>query len=332
MKTIRDFDLKNKRVLLRCDFNVPLNEKGEILNDFRIKAALPTIEYLIKAGAKIILISHLAEPERQDKRYSLKPVAQRLEELLRQKIEFVEGAIPGIAPCGEVVLLENLRFHKGEKENNEEFAKELAGLADIYINDAFGVCHREHASVAAITKFLASGAGFLLEKEIEALSQSLNQPERPLVAIIGGKKIETKIKVIDQFLKKADCLLLGGKIGLEANIKSDKLVVPLDDKEGLDIGPKSIKAFSEIIKKARTIIWNGPMGKFEDKRFEKGTKEIAKAIAKNKKAFKIAGGGETIEAIFKYGLENKFNHISTGGGAMLAFLSDEKLPGIETLK
>ncbi len=357
MKTIRDLDIKNKRILVRCDFNVPLNKKGEILNDFRIRAGLPTIKYLIENKATVILISHLGNPQTQSPLFerkvgtaswlSLKPIAKKLERFLKQKVKFLPDCIGKEIKkeikkmkSSEVILLENLRFHEGEKENNEQFVRQLASLSDIYINNAFGVCHRKHASVIGIPKILPSGAGFLLEKEINILSRSLEEPERPLTAVIGGAKIETKTKAIDAFLKKADYLLIGGKIAYDPKLQCasakrshiEKLLLPEDNIKNFDIGPKAIKEFVKIIKKSRTIIWNGPIGMFEDKRFEKGTKKIAKAIAENKIAFKVAGGGETIEAIYKYGLEKKFNHISTGGGAMLAFLSGEKLPGIEALK
>lgn len=310
MKTLKDFNVKNKRVLVRCDFNIPLDEKENIADDFRIKQTIPTIEYLLKNEAKVILMSHLANNK------SLFVIEERLEKYLGSE---------------EFTLLENLRFNKGEKENDDNFAKELAQLGDIYINDAFGVCHRKHASVVGVPKYLPSGAGFLLEKEIEVLSKVLKKPERPLVAIIGGNKIESKAKVIEQFLEKADYVLIGGRIAEQIKDKSNKLYIPVDSKNGFDIGPKTIKIFSEIIKKARTILWAGPLGKFEDSVYEQGTKKVAKLIVKNNQAFKIAGGGDTIFALTKFGLRDKFDHISTGGGAMLQFLSGEELPGLKAL-
>lgn len=310
MKTLKDFNVKNKRVLVRCDFNIPLDEKENIADDFRIKQTIPTIEYLLKNEAKVILMSHLANNK------SLFVIEERLEKYLGSE---------------EFTLLENLRFNKGEKENDDNFAKELAQLGDIYINDAFGVCHRKHASVVGVPKYLPSGAGFLLEKEIEVLSKVLKKPERPLVAIIGGNKIESKAKVIEQFLEKADYVLIGGRIAGQIKDKSNKLYIPVDSKNGFDIGPKTIKIFSEIIKKARTILWAGPLGKFEDSVYEQGTKKVAKLIVKNNQAFKIAGGGDTIFALTKFGLRDKFDHISTGGGAMLQFLSGEELPGLKAL-
>lgn len=312
MKTIKDFDVKNKRVLVRCDFNIPLDEKGDITDDFRIKQTIPTIEYLLKNEAKVILMSHLAGDKHLD------VIWKRVKKYLKTKTE-------------EIVFLDNLRLDQREKENNDEFAKELATLGDIYINDAFGVCHRKHTSVVGIPKYLPSGAGFLLEKEVEALSKVLENPERPLVAIVGGVKIESKAKVIDKFLQIADYLLVGEKIAENIESKSNKLYRPIDSNNGFDIGQKTIRIFSEIIKKARTILWAGPLGKFEDPAYEEGTKKVAKIIVKNNQAFKIAGGGDTIFALTKFGLRDKFNHISTGGGAMLQFLSGEELPGLKAL-
>ena len=312
MKTLKDFDVKNKRVLIRCDFNIPLDEKGNITDDFRIKQTIPTIEYLLENKAKVILMSHLAYNRHLDM------IWKRVKEYLKTKAE-------------EIVFLDNLRLDEREKENSDEFAKELAKLGDIYINDAFGVCHRKHTSVVGIPKYLPSGAGFLLEKEIKVLSNILENSEHPLVAIIGGVKIESKAKVIEQFLEKADYVLIGGRIAEQTKNKSNKLYIPVDSKNGFDIGQKTIKIFSEIIKKARTILWAGPLGKFEDPAYEQGTKQIAEEISKNDKAFKIAGGGDTIFALTKFGLRDKFDHISTGGGAMLQFLSGEELPGLKAL-
>ncbi len=311
-KTLKDFDVKNKRVLVRCDFNIPLDEKGNITDDFRIKQTLPTIEYLLRNKAKAILMSHLAGDR------DLDVIWERVKKYLKTDIK-------------EVVFLDNLRLNKGEKENSDEFAKELAALGDIYINDAFGVCHRKHASVVGIPKYLPSGAGFLLEKEIKVLSKVLKDPEHPLVVIIGGVKIESKMKVIERFLEKADYVLVGGKIAYNVNLTSSKLYLSVDYKNNLDIGPKTIEIFSKIIRKAKMIVWAGPVGKFEDPVYEQGTKQIAEEISKNDKAFKIAGGGNTIFALTKFGLRDKFNHISTGGGAMLQFLSGEELPGLKAL-
>lgn len=386
-KTLQDFNFKNKKVLLRCDFNVSLSKKGEILDDFRIKQTIPTIEHLIKQGAKVILMSHLGNPGGKTvENLRLIPVQEKLKEYLNISIiktddcigKNVEDTVNQMKE-GEVLLLENIRFHKEEEEGDLNFAEKLAKLADIYINDAFGVCHRKHASVALLPKFLPYGKGLLLEKEIKTLSNVLEKPWRPLVVIIGGVKISTKIKMIEQFLKTADHLLIGGKIAntvlsgkgiligrplpddetLEKinriDLTNPKMHLPVDGiislknkeegfirqgavgtakkEEGVyDIGPETIKIFKEIIKTAKMIVWNGPLGLFEDKKFEKGTREIAEEIVRNYNAFKIVGGGETISIITKLGLLDKFDHVSTGGGAMLEFLSGEKLPGIAALE
>jgi len=396
MKTLRDFDLQEKTVLVRCDFNVPLDEKGNILDDFRIEKTLPTIKYLKEKKAKIILMSHLGRPEEakdsrlREKQFSLRPVAIRLSALLKEEIKFLPGCIgKNIAKevkktkPGKVILLENLRFYREETEGDLNFAKELAQLADFYFNDAFAVCHRAHASVVGITKYLPSGAGSLLAREIKILSKVLQEPWHPLVVIIGGVKIDTKIKTIEQFLKKADHLLLGGEISnifLRAKgvcvgkplpekevldrieriqLTDSKLHLPIDsiisladmekgieegyfrkaapglvrkDEEIYDLGPETIKVFSRIIREAKMILWNGPMGVYEKKPFEAGTREIARAVIKNYPAFTIVGGGDTVSAVGKFGVLEKIDHVSTGGGAMLDFLSGEKLPGLEALK
>jgi len=323
VKTLKDFDFKNKRVLVRVDFNVPLSKQGEILDDFRIKETLPTIKYLIEKDARVILMSHLGNPGGKFvKELKLEPVSKRLAELLGQKIE----------------LLENLRFNPGEESNDENFAKELAKKGDIYINDAFGACHRAHASIVGVPKFLPSGAGFLLEKEVECLTRLSTNPEKPLVAVIGGAKVETKVAVIDKISEKADFILVSGLIGKGvigqkiALKHPEKIVFPVDETGGgKDVGPKTIKLFKEKISQAKTIFWNGPLGKIEEEAFAIGTKEIAEAIAESN-AFTVVGGGETVEFITKLGLMGKFGHVSSGGGAMLAFLSGEKLPGLEALK
>ncbi|MDP2864301.1 MAG: phosphoglycerate kinase, partial [bacterium] len=290
MKTLKDFNFKNKRVLLRCDFNVPFDEKGLIRDDFRIKQSLPTIEYLKKKGAKIILMSHLGRPNKNQK-YSLKPIGLRLEKLLEQKVKFldkclgkkIEKEIEKMKP-GEIILLENLRFHKEEEENSANFAKELSKLGDIYINDAFSVCHRSHASIVLLPKYLPSGAGLLLEKEIKVLINLMESPEKPLLAIIGGKKVETKVKLIDKISEISDFVLIGGLIKKEIEQKKiklknpQKIISPVDDILTFDIGPKTIEHFKEKIFQAKTIFWNGPLGMTEKEEFTKGSKEIAKAI------------------------------------------------------
>ena len=323
VKTFKDFDVRGKRVLVRADFNVPLSEQGEILDDFRIRETLPTIKYLLKREAKVILMSHLGDPGGKFvKELQLNPVAERLTELLGQNVE----------------LLENLRFNPGEESNDENFAKELAQKGDIYINDAFGACHREHASIVGVPKFLPSGAGFLLEREVASLTKLKTNPEKPLVAIIGGAKVETKVRVINKISEKAKFVLISGLIGKgvvgqKITLKyPDKIVFPVDETGGgKDIGPETIRLFKEKIAQAKTIFWNGPLGKIEEEEFTKGTAEIAQAIAQSK-AFSVVGGGETVEFITKLGLVEKFSHVSSGGGAMLTFLSGDKLPGLEALK
>jgi len=310
MKTIKSFNFKNKRVFVRCDFNVPLDSKGDIVDDFRIQQTVPTLKYLQDKGARLILASHRSDNK------NLVSTWLRLKKYLDLK---------------EAELLDNLRLDKGEEENDDNFAKQLAGLAEIYINDAFGVCHRAHASVVGLPKYLPSGAGFLLEREVEVLFQVLENPKRPLVIIVGGAKIESKSRVINNFLNKADQILVGGKITQAFKIDSPTVYFAIDNNKNLDIGPETIKMFSNIIKKAGTIVWAGPLGRFEDPLYQKGTEEIAREITKNKKAFKVAGGGDTIFALLKFGLRDKFDHVSTGGGAMLSFLSGEKLPGLQAL-
>jgi len=313
LKTIKDFEVKNKRVLVRCDFNVPEDENGNIADDYRIRQTLPTLRYLQENGAKLVLASHFADGK------SLDPVWKRVKEFIGEK---------------DISFLENLRLNEGEEKNSDDFAKELAGLADIYINDAFGVCHRAHASVVGVPKYLPFGVGFLLEKEVNVLSRIMQNSDRPFVAIIGGVKFESKAKVIDSFLRVADFVLVGGKIGLSSEVRklnSPKLVLPIDNIDTFDIGPETIKLFSEKISEAKTIIWAGPVGLFEKDEYSVGTRKIGEAICNNTKAFKVAGGGETVEAIFRFGFEDKFNHLSTGGGAMLEFIAGEKLPGLEAL-
>jgi phosphoglycerate kinase len=350
-KTLSNFKVRGKRVLLRCDFNVPLSGKGEILDDFRIRKTIPTIEYLIKKGAKVVLISHLGRPKGEVvEKLRLTPVQKRL-------AKYLDVQIPKAGDCigpeierrtlemknGEVLLLENLRFHKEEEKNGAHFVRELAKLGDIFINDAFSVCHRAHASVVGITKYLPSAAGFLLEKEVKVLSRIINplrQPangrlKHPLLVIIGGSKVEDKAKVVERFSKIADFLLIGNLVAKEIKKKRiknpEKIILPLDDNETYDIGVQTIKIFKEKISKARTVFWAGPLGKIEEKKYQVGTREIAKAIIRSR-AFSVIGGGDTIEFINKIGLIDKFNYVSVGGGAMLKFLAGEKLPGLEALK
>ncbi len=380
MKNLKDIDLDNKKVLVRVDFNVPLTQELEVKDDFRIRSHLETIKYLKENNAKIILISHLGSPKGRELNLSLKPVASKLEELLSCKIKFVEDVIGekvdkmvNELDAGDILLLENLRFHSEEEENNSEFAASIARLGDIFVEDAFSVCHREHASTASIPKFLDSYAGLLLEKEIKSLDEAVEKAKHPFVAIIGGAKIITKTTVIEKLLERADVILLAGAIAntvlkfkgiygeeklkeedvFEAikniNFEDPKLIVPIDGivskgnysrvggvetiKEGeeiVDIGPETINHYKDIIKRARTIVWNGPMGKLENEIFAKGTKEIADAIAKQD-AFSVVGGGETVDFINNKKMASDFSFISSGGGAMLDYISGKKLPGIEAI-
>jgi len=341
MKKITDFNFGGKRVLVRCDFNVPLSPEGKISDDFRIKKTLPTIKYLIKKKAKVILISHLGRPKGRQEKYSLKPVAKKLERLLKKKVKFLPDCVgPEVEKEIEkmkekdIILLENLRFHKEGEGNDENFARKLSKLGDIFINDAFSASHRAHASIVGIPKFLISGAGFLLEKEVKVLSQIIENPKRPLVVIIGGSKAKDKARVIDKFLEIADWILIGNLIFKEIKEKIkgiEKIVLPFLDGNALDLDKKTIENFKEKISLAKTIFWSGPLGKIEEKKYQKGTREITKSIIEGK-AFSVVGGGDTIEFLNKIGILERFNYVSVGGGAMLKFLAGEKLPGIEALK
>jgi len=349
MKTVRDLKVENKRVLVRCDFNVPLDDNGDILDDFRIRKTIPTIEYLIKNGAKVILMSHLGKPEgKKVNNLKMDRVQEALMEYLNLSVtkapdcigREIERYIKEDIRQGEVLLLENLRFHKEEEKGDLKFAKSLSNLGDIYINDAFGASHRSHASIVGVPKYLPSAAGFLLEEEVNNLMKILRTPKKPMVAIIGGKKVETKIKPINKILEITDFLLVGGLI--DEGLKSKdiivkypkKIIAPIDavkdDGRELDIGPETLKLFSEKILKAETIFWNGPLGKTEEERFSKGTEMVARAITKSG-AFAVVGGGETVEFLNRKGLIEKFEHVSTGGGAMLEFIGNETLPGLEAL-
>ena len=344
-KTLKDFDVVNKRILVRCDFNVPLDNKGNILDDFRIKQTLPTIKYLIDNKAKIILMSHLGEPDGKIvPGLKLNKVAEKLAEYLNFSVEKEDDCIgPEVEietnelKAGRVLLLENLRFHKEETDDNLEFAKKLSYLGDVYVNDAFGVCHRNNASITGVPQFLDNCAGLLLEKEITTLEKIMKNPEKPMIALIGGKKAETKSKFIDNISEIADYIIVSGLLAKEVakkNIKflyPEKIVSPTGQLDALDINDESIKIFCEKIAGAKTILWNGPFGKFEDEKYAKGTLAIVKAII-DSGAFSVVGGGETVEFLAKQGIIDKFSHVSTGGGAMLSYLSGEKLPGIEALQ
>ena len=389
-KTVRDIDLKNKKVLVRCDFNVPLDENFNITDNRRIVGALPTIKYLLENNCKVILCSHLGRPKGQVKKeFSLAPVAKELSKLLGREVKLAEDIIGPSAKeltsnmqNGEIVLLENVRFDSREEANDEEFAKELASMAEIYVNDAFGTAHRAHSSTAGVAKFLPAVAGFLMEKEINFLGTTLENPERPFMAILGGKKVSDKIGVIDSLLEKVDTLIIGGgmaytffkamgynvgnsiceldKLDLatslmeKAKAKGVKLMLPIDTKvgkefkedtesktvsykeipdgwEGFDIGAKTIKMYEEELAKAKTLIWNGPVGLFEFDQFAIGTNSIAKFLGDMQGVTTIIGGGDSAAAIEKLGIGDKFTHISTGGGASLEFLEGKKLPGVECL-
>ncbi len=387
IKHIRDFDVKGRKTLVRCDFNVPMDENGKILDSLRVERTLPTLKFLIEKGAKIILMSHLSPEDKKSggaKLPSLKSVADLLKELLGKDIAFCGQCVGEEAKSasdklqdGEILLLENLRRNEGEEKNDENFANELAFLGEIYVNDAFGVSHRAHASVSAITSFLPSYAGFLLSEEVETISKILENPQRPMVSIIGGVKLATKVKVIENLLKISDHALVGGgvantivqakgmmmsglsiddevkKLADKIDLTNPKLHLPIDgiacldpdnqeyarvtsigmvrkEEKMYDIGPETIKLFSEIIKQAKTIFFNGPMGLMEKKRFENGTLEVAKAITQSN-AFSITGGGETNAFLKQHDLISKFSYVSTGGGAMLAFIDGQKLPGLEAL-
>lgn len=352
MKTLKDFNFTGKRALVRCDFNVPIDNNGNILDNFRIEKTLPTIKYLIENNAKIILMSHLAEPNgKVNDTLKLDKVKETLEKFLNINIIKSPDCIGSKAKelsenlkDGEILLLENLRFHKEETDGDLEFAKELSELGDVYINDAFSVCHRNHASISGIPKYLPSAAGFLLEKEINALdivlgkspSTGSGQAKKPMTAIVGGKKVETKSKFINNISKVADFVIISGLIKkevIENKIEFDfpeKIVAPLDSLDALDIDEDSIKLFKEKILQSKTVLWNGPFGKFEEEKYAKGTLAIAKAIIECK-AFSVVGGGETIEFISRHGLLNNFSHVSTGGGAMMAYLAGEEMPGLVAL-
>jgi len=391
--SISDLEIEGRKVLIRCDFNVPLDERGRIVDDTRIKAALPTIRYALGRDCAVILMSHLGRPKSKvEPKLSLKPVAPRLGELLNLNVVMAPDCIgPGVEKMarelkrGEVLLLENLRFHPGEEANDEKFARQLASLADVFVQDAFGTVHRAHASTAGVPRYLPSGAGFLLQKEIKYLKQALEEPEKPFLAILGGAKISTKIGVIKNLLPKVDSLILGGAMAYtflraeeistgssmveeseiatageilkQASREEVTVLLPLDhvvakrasedaeSKEisevsipegwvGVDIGSFSIKRFSSAVKSSRTILWNGPMGIFEIDKFSKGTKAIAQAIAEatKKGSVSIVGGGDSVAAVTKFGLEDNMSHISTGGGAALEFLEGKELPGIAALK
>lgn len=391
-KTVEDIDVKGKKCLVRCDFNVPVKD-GVITDDKRIREAMKTIRYLVDHGAKVILCSHMGKPKGEfNEKYSLKPVAKRISELLGKEVYMCKDVIGEDAKShaaalndGDVMLLENTRFHAGEEKNDPEYSKELASMAEIFVNDAFGTAHRAHASTAGVTAYLPAVCGYLIQKEIEIMGKALEAPERPFVAILGGAKIADKLNVINNLLEKCDTLVIGGGMAFtflkamgyeigkslvddtkieyckdmmkKAEANGKKLLLPIDtaiaasfpdpidaeidvsyvdsdkipaDMEGLDIGPKTCALFADAIKSAKTVIWNGPMGVFENPTLAKGTIEVAKAVAESE-CVSIIGGGDSAAAVEQLGFADKMTHISTGGGASLEFLEGLELPGIAAL-
>lgn len=390
-KTVRDVELKGKKVLCRCDFNVPMKD-GEITDDFRIVSSLPTVKYLIEQGARVILMSHMGKPKGEPKpELSLGPVALRLTELLGQEVKFiscptvisdsVREMADGLSD-GEVMLLENTRYRAEETKSEEPFTGELASLGELFVNDAFGTAHRDHSSTAGIARYLPTVSGFLIEKEVKFLGDALDKPERPFVAIMGGAKVGDKIPVIENLMKKVDTIIIGGgmtytffkakgyEIGKsildsdsielsgellrKAEAAGVKIMLPVDtlctddfsennvvevydaDKipaelMGMDIGPKTIAIYEEEIAKAKTIVWNGPMGVFENPKFEAGTKAVAQALA-DSDAVTVIGGGDSAAAVEQFGLKDRMTHVSTGGGASMEFLEGKVLPGIACIE
>lgn len=388
--SLRDVDVSNKKVLVRVDFNLPVNQRGEIMDDTRIKVSLPTIKYILENGGACILLSHFGRPHGMiEESMRLTAASERLSELLGRPVKKTSDCIGEEVKkacrelkMGEVILLENVRFHAEEEENDLLFAKELGSLADIYVNDAFSVIHREHASVVGICRFVKKAvAGFLLEKEVEYMTGILESREKPLIAILGGAKVSTKIDLIKNLLLKVDELIIGGgmsytffkalgipvgksivedehietakEILLQGIALEKPIYLPNDHvvatfvsegaditivgresipggQRGVDIGPQTIQKFSNVLKRARCIFWNGPMGVFEIERFSKGTLAIAKVLAESN-ATTIVGGGDSVSAVVKLGLADRMTHISTGGGACLEFLSGAKMPGLLAL-
>jgi len=388
-KTVKDADVAGKRVLVRVDFNVPLAD-GAVTDDTRVRAALPTLRYLMDRGAKVIIVSHLGRPKGEpDLQYSLRPVRRTLQRLIGRNVTFVPQTVGPEATeavermvDGEVLMLENVRFNPGEKANDPAFARQLAALADVYVNDAFGAAHRAHASTAGVAEFLPAYAGLLLAREVETLTSMLADPERPFVAILGGSKVSDKFGVIDKLLDCVDTLIVGGGMaftflrakGLEIGTsivepdwvepakamlakaieKDVEIMLPVDfvvadafaedaetrivgreeipaDMMGLDIGPTSGQLFAGAISDAKTVFWNGPMGVFEMKPYETGTREVAAAVARNNRAVSVIGGGDSVAALKKFGLEERVTFVSTGGGASMKLLEGAPLPGVEAL-
>ena len=390
-KTVRDIELKGKKVICRCDFNVPM-KNGVITDDTRITAAMPTVEYMLEQGASVILMSHLGKPKGEAKpELSLAPVAERIAQLLGREVIFAKSdavvdddvrAKAAALKLGQVMLLENTRFRKEEEKNEESFCKDLASLAEVYVSDAFGTVHRAHASTTGIAAFMKDAvSGFLIEKELKYLGEAVDEPKRPFVAILGGAKVSDKIVVIENLIKKADTIIIGGgmaytflkangfevgtslvdeehldfarQVQQKARENGVMMLLPVDSKlgdkfaedcqtmfadsnempagwMGMDIGPKTIKVYTEAIKTAGTVVWNGPMGVFEFPAFEDGTKAVAQAMAESD-ATTVIGGGDSAAAVKQFGFDEKMSHVSTGGGASLEFLEGKVLPGVAAL-
>jgi len=330
MESVTKAPIIGKRVVVRCDFNVPIKE-GNIQDDTRIKSSLQTLNYLLDKKANLTLLSHLGRPKGKEKPLSLKPVSKRLEELLGEAVQLLDK-LDSTLLKGKITLLEDLRFWQGEEENSEDFAKQLSTMGEIYVNEAFSVCHRPDASIVGTPRFLPSFAGLNLIREIEELHKLLKYPQRPFIAIIGGAKIETKLSVIENLARVADQVLVGGKLMFEVDEHHlpKNVIVAIDNIETKDIGPKSVEKFQSYINRASTIVWNGPMGVFEDDKYINGTREVAMSMVKSG-SYTIVGGGDTISALNKLGLIEEIKFISTGGGAMLEFLAGKKLPGLKAL-
>ena len=343
LRSVKDVDVKNKTVLLRADLDIPVRD-SQITDDTRLSAWFPTLEYLLSQEAKVIIAGHLGRPEGKDDKFSLEPVAEWVSKRFKiNDLRFKNfGGFEGWEISENIALLENLRFYKEEEENNKEFSKNLAGLAEIYVNDAFASSHRAHASIVGIIEYLPHFAGLRLEKEVEQLSKILNDPKRPLVVIIGGAKIETKLPLVEKMHHFADYVLVGGEIAENDKLllrvqhekitgrKSSLLIADLTENEK-DITVKSAENFLQIAQNCQTIVWNGPMGLIEDEKYQNGTNILAEGLAETS-CYKVVGGGDTLGFLKKKNLFDKFSFASIGGGAMLEFLAGVKLPGLEALR
>ncbi|MDP1710576.1 MAG: phosphoglycerate kinase [candidate division WWE3 bacterium] len=323
--------IAGKRVILRADLDVPMKD-GKVGEDYRLKALLPTLNYLIKNGARVLIIGHAGRPEGKDLVFSLRTVAVRLSEILGREVEFFSDFESLGGWKGSVGMLENLRFWEGEEEGDPVFIQKLCGLGEIYVNESFANSHRDHVSISGVPRFLPSFAGFHLLKEVAELEGVLESPKRPLLFVLGGVKTETKVPLVADFAKIADLVLLGGRLMFEPSLKRiEKVIFPVDAVETFDIGPRSAALFSEKIKEAQTVVWNGPVGKWEEEKYAGGTRAVAEAVAANP-GKTIVGGGDTIAAVDAFGLLGKIKYVSMGGGAMLEFLAGKELPGLEALR